>query len=74
MICLALLGGLGWFGGPMVVTTCIWGFHNHFGDFSPRGLLVQVLFRECTAVIGFVLFGARELINFMSKVKKLPRY
>ena len=67
-------GAVGWFGWPMVVVIGMRGFHNHFGDFSPRGLLVQVLRRECTAVIGFVLFGARKLINFMSKGKELSRY
>ena len=47
---------------PLVVVIGKQNSHNHFGDFLPVGLLVQVLCRECTIVIVFVLFGACEQV------------
>ena len=39
-------------------------FRHYFGDFPSGGLLVQVSRRQCTIVVGFVLFGTREFLCF----------
>ena len=62
---LALLGIFGVGARPAVITIGRPVFRNHFVDFPPGGLLVQVSRRWCTVVVEFILVGANKLCRFI---------
>ena len=65
LIGLMLLGGSGGGSRPAVITIGKRVFCQHFGDFPPGGLLIQVSRRWRTVGVGFVLVEAHGLRRFM---------